>query len=81
MRVIDAFWKLSTCRSLGMGGAGPIPWDAMHLFAHAHQFDLDQVEYDTFIYIMQRLDEAFLQVQLKESERKNKPPPNPGRRR
>ena len=26
-RIMDAFWRLSTCRDLGMGAAGPIPWN------------------------------------------------------
>jgi hypothetical protein len=86
-RVIDAFWKLSTCRAIGMGCCGPIPWDSIHTYATDCNFNYTQVEYDVFCYLIAQLDEVFLKIQrddMKRSSqtRSNQPtPPRPRRRR
>jgi hypothetical protein len=68
-RVLDAFWKLSTCREVGMA-IGPIPWSDAHTFARVHQFDADQVEYDTFMQIITEMDQTFIEYQKDETERR-----------
>jgi hypothetical protein len=62
-RVLDAFWKLSTCRELGMGAPGPIRWDAVDNFARRHQFDADEIEYECFVLLIYELDDEFLTYQ------------------
>ncbi len=68
-RVLDAFWKLSTCREVGMA-VGPIPWADMNTFARVHQFDADQVEYDTFMQLIIEMDKTFIEYQKDETERR-----------
>ena len=54
---MDAFWTLSSCRSVGMG-MGPIPWDSVLRYGtllaldEEHQADLE--------FFISRLDSAFL---------------------
>jgi hypothetical protein len=67
-RLLDAFWKLSTCRQLGMG-AGPIPWDAIDRWALRKGYDADQIEYDAFVYIIGKLDAEYLEHKRVEYER------------
>lgn len=68
-RVLDAFWKLSTCRSLGMGAPGPIPWTAAKDFAHENGFDSDETEFESFILLIYEMDDEFLEYQSEKSER------------
>ena len=68
-RVLDAFWKLSTCRGIGMGAVGPIPWAATNDFAHEHCFDSDEIEYESFMLLIYELDEMFLERQREDSAR------------
>lgn len=67
-RVLDAFWKLSTCRSLGMGAPGPIPWTATKDFAEKHYFDTDDIEYEAFILLIYEMDDEFLEYQSAKME-------------
>ena len=69
---MDAFWKLSTCRQIGMGVLGPTPWDSIDRFAHQNDFAEDDVEYDSFVYIITQLDNAFLEHQREEQERESR---------
>lgn len=62
------FWRLSTSRSIGFSALGPIPWIALDQYAVRYGFAEDEVLYEDFMFIMQRLDEAFL-----EHERKQQP--------
>ena len=63
--IMEAFWKLSTCRSMGMG-TGPIPWSSVDQWAIRHQYDRDQIEYDTFVFLISELDSEFMEYQLDE---------------
>lgn len=65
---------------------GPIPWESINTFAHRNDFASDDIEYETFVYLIQNMDSAFLEHQQETSERENKPrgktgdfrPPNTG---
>lgn len=39
-----AFWELTTCRSLGASGIGPISWLSIQQYATMMGFDEDQTE-------------------------------------
>lgn len=67
-RVLDAFWTLSTCRGIGQGSLGPIPWHSADHYAHRFGFASDQIEYDSFLYLIQKLDEEFLNRQRADLE-------------
>lgn len=54
----DAFMDLSSCRQLGMGGVGPIPWTAMK--AYADDFGLDEDAREELYYLMKRMDAAYI---------------------
>lgn len=54
---LDAFWELSSCRSVGMG-LGPIPWTACEKYARVYRLDDDQA--DALVYHVARLDSAYL---------------------
>jgi hypothetical protein len=54
---MDAFWKLSTCRPIGMG-YGPIPWTAVDAFATRNGFDAHMSDY--LADIVQALDAVYL---------------------
>lgn len=71
-RLLDAFWKLSTCRQIGMNCLGPIPWDAIDRFARKNEFASDEIEYDSFVSVIQALDNAFLEHQQGEIDRESK---------
>ncbi len=75
---MDAFWKLSTCRHIGMGALGPIPWDSIDRYAHQNGFAEDDIEYQTFVYVIQQIDGAFLENQRAELERENPKSGNTG---
>jgi hypothetical protein len=55
-----AFWKLSTCREVGMS-IGPIRWDAIDRFAKCHGYDDDEIEYETFVYLIIEMDGVFME--------------------
>ena len=88
--ILAAFWKLSTCRSTGMG-TGPIPWTAIDTFAVRHGYDVDEIEYSSFVYLITEMDSVFLKYVADENEKEKrrgksrsvrKPPaPRRGRRR
>ena len=60
---MSAFWELSSCRQIHMGGAGPIPWDTLDRWAcRAGYLEHDEL-YDDFMYLMRQLDEEFLEDQ------------------
>ncbi len=64
-RVFEAFWQLSTCRQIGMGAIGPIPWDSIDRYATKNGFASTEVEYDSFVYMIQTLDGLFMEHQAK----------------
>lgn len=69
----EAFGKLTTCRSIGMG-AGPIPWLAMD--AYGKRYGLDLEEQEDFEFLIGAMDDAYLKHAAEKSE-KNQPAPTP----
>lgn len=53
-----AFWDVNTCRSLGFGAEGPIPWTAVRQWAEEHELEGDQRK-DLFVYL-EKMDGAYL---------------------
>ncbi len=66
--ILAAFWKLSTCRNMGMG-VGPIPWTAIDSWAVRHGYDSDEIEYETFIFLICEMDSVFLEYVKEENEK------------
>ncbi len=64
--VRDAFPELSTCRQVGMG-SGPIPWTAIDQYAARHQ--IFGASYDLFVYLIRRMDDAFLKYKKSEADK------------
>lgn len=50
--------KLTTCRELGYGAEGPIPWTALRHYAEVYGYDGD--EFEEFEYHVGALDVAYL---------------------
>jgi hypothetical protein len=69
--ILAAFWKLSTCRNIGMG-TGPIPWTAIDTFAVRHGYDADEIEYSTFVYLITEMDSTFLKYVQDENEKEGR---------
>lgn len=61
------FWRLSTCRGIGFGALGPIPWTAVDSYAQTYGFAQNEVDYDDFVFIIGQLDEEFLRVSRKQA--------------
>ena len=58
---LNAYGELQTCRPLGFGGFGPIPWTAIARWADAHGLDAD--ERQTLTRVIRALDGVFLEDQ------------------
>jgi len=71
---LTAFWKLSTCRAVGMT-LGPIPVTAIWEFSARHGLDSDMSS--TLEEVLARLDRTFL-AHISPREKRQKP--RPGRR-
>jgi len=56
--LLEAFDELSTCRALGFGGAGPIPWTAVQQYAEAHGYD-DETR-DVLLEVVRALDLVYM---------------------
>lgn len=54
----DAFFDLSTCRTVGLAGAGPIPWSSIRDYAVTFELSEEQME-DLFYYV-RVMDNAFM---------------------
>ena len=52
-------------------GVGPIPWDSIDRWAVRHGYHEDQIEYETFVYLIQQMDEEFIIYKTAEMEREN----------
>lgn len=61
----EAFWKLSTCRSFGMG-AGPIPWWVINKYAMDECDTWEGVQHFEFCIMV--MDREFLAYQDKKRE-------------
>jgi hypothetical protein len=53
----DAFWELTTERSIVDGYTCPIPWTAMNNYCYRHGIT-DSREFDKFCFIVRSLDTA-----------------------
>lgn len=69
MPYLTHFWRLSTDRPAGFGGVLPIPWSSISRYAEQYGF-ASEVDYDSFVAIISRLDNAYLEI-------KNPPPEKP----
>lgn len=58
----DAFQELGTCRQIGMS-LGPIPFYAIVEYAKLYKID----DLEEFLYIIRKMDEAYLKTQEKKS--------------
>lgn len=73
----DAFWILSSDRSLGMS-EGPIPFASINRFAQRYGLD-DLASFDEFSALIRGLDREYLKIRADQAERereagnKNKP--------
>jgi hypothetical protein len=83
-----AFMELTSCRGLGYGAVGPIPWLAIHHYCEAHDVSGEQRE--DLLYYVQHMDKAYLDWQTKkgkedaarrEAEGKKKAPAPRGKKR
>jgi hypothetical protein len=80
----QAFAKLTTCRQLGMGSPGPIPWTAMNDFCVANGVSKDDQE--EFEYLIEKMDDAYIKYVIKKQEKsqaamKQRKPLTPNSRR
>lgn len=64
---MTAFWDLDSCRALGMGGVGRIPWLAMKEYADHRGYD--EEEFEDFVYLLRELDSAFLERSSKQAQK------------
>ena len=62
-----AFNDLSTCRAIGMA-EGPIPWTAVR--EYASQYQLDEDEFESMVFIIQKMDSEYLGYRAKQMKRK-----------
>ena len=56
-----AFMELTSCRGLGYGAMGPIPWMAIQRYCEVHDIQGEQRE-DLF-YFVQKMDKAYMDWQ------------------
>lgn len=63
-----AFWELSTCRAMGMGAVGPIPWDKKLQYAIDAGYD-DEESREFFIFLVTALDDEYLAMQANEAKK------------
>lgn len=54
---LRAFWRLSTCRQIGMG-VGPIPWNC--IVQYADRYGLEPAVSEMFIEVVREMDSAYL---------------------
>lgn len=57
--VWQTFWDLDTCRPLGFGGFGPIPWTA--LLVHQQRWGYDQDVFDYLWDLLRAMDATYLE--------------------
>lgn len=61
-----AFMELTSCRGLGYGAVGPIPWMTIHLYCEVHDIVGEQRE--DLIYFVQHMDRAYMDWQTKKGK-------------
>lgn len=64
----EAFWKLSTCRQVGMG-VGAIPWVAIDRYAIREGLTWEESQH--FEFCIMSMDREFLEHQDKQTEKKH----------
>lgn len=62
--------ELTSCRGLGYGAIGPIPWLAIQTYCDVHDITGEQRE-DMF-YHVQRLDKTYMDWQTAKAEQERK---------
>lgn len=62
--------ELTSCRGLGYGAIGPIPWLAIQTYCDVHDIAGEQRE-DVF-YHVQRLDKTYMDWQTDKAEKERK---------
>lgn len=67
---LEAFWELSTCRSIGMA-LGPIPWRDIVLYAQFVGLEYDLVT--VFVGVIRSMDRAYLEWADKKKSSNPKP--------
>lgn len=65
-----AFMELTSCRALGHGAIGPIPWLALQRYSEV--FELHGEQREDLFYFVQRMDKAYLDWQTEEAEKARK---------
>lgn len=55
---LQAFDRLTTCRPIGSGAIGRIPWTATVKYGEVYEMDF--YEFQTFQYLMERLDTEYI---------------------
>lgn len=78
---LSSFFDLSTDRAIGMGGVGPIPYQA--IISYCEFWEFDQESSEIFIRIVRELDSVFLAHTNRDkgdlSRPKKRPTPTPKR--
>jgi hypothetical protein len=75
---LQAFWDLSSCRSIGMS-LGPIPWTAA--WEYGKEAGLDEELLPAFWYFLRVMDSAYLDWQDQEAKKRREAnTPKTGRR-
>ena len=69
--VYKSFWELSTARPVGWG-PGPIPWTVIRDFADFHQ--LDQEDFEEFVFLIRAMDQAFLAYHSEQAKKEKSKP-------
>lgn len=64
--IYRAFDELSTCRLIGFGAVGPIPWDKIDRYAERHGYTGDR--YFSLVEIIRTMDDAFVAYMNKKAE-------------
>ena len=73
----QAFWELSTCRSLG-ALMGPIPWTAIHVYAQAQGLNTDEAQ--LLHEAVRHMDTVWLNYHTEAAKVKTKSQPTKTRR-
>lgn len=64
---IEAFYELSTCRSVGMG-VGPIPFTSVLEYSRIY----DVGDFEEFLYLIRRMDSRYLELERSRQEEKSR---------
>ena len=64
--ILESFWKLSTCRAIGFGFSGQIPYTAILAYLANERVSLDL--HRMFVDLIYQLDAVYLKHQQKKAE-------------